>query len=356
MLTFQTRQAPIGQGQKALVVSPMGTIEKRTVHQFEKQMMDYYSIGYRYVILDCAAIHSINSTGLQVLLKLVETFQNAGGILLLIQVLPQISKFFDMLGFSPIFTTFTKDEEAVQYLLEQISQGEPVEGEGAFEKPARPLPPPQPPPRPLPQSPHQQSAPQGATTRSYNNPKSPDKSEPKTFSPAKAEVLYYRKMYTRDLSPLKVKIIPERRTGESSSVQIFPYFPGSLVVPDSRIMSLSEEGEATFWITPLVNKKFQASLEFWLEDKVSRVTLKTRSGNQRWSKLFVLFAIAIPILCRLSSVQEIVEGLFFLLPVAIPQDAEGFIVGAALLIIGFLLYLFKRPHRGKSLVHPLEFP
>jgi anti-anti-sigma factor len=235
MLNFQTRQIPLNYGQMAMLVSPEGAIEKRTVQQFEKQLTDYYSVGYRYLILDCAGIHSINSTGLQVLLMLVETFQKDGGILLLIQVLQQISRFFDMLGFSPIFTSFTREDEAVQYLQDQLRQ---ICGD------APPGSMPHAPAAPAPQnfvasgnpggnpsgnpggnpSGNPGSNPSGnpggnasvprafQPTVAYNAQQSPQS----LFSPILETIVQpYRRMYSFGIHPLRVRLIPSKRSGDS---------------------------------------------------------------------------------------------------------------------------------------------
>ena len=77
MLSFQTRQEQLVFDQVAMIVAVTGSVEKKTTRQLEKQLQDYYNIGYRFIILDCAGIKFIESSQRKELLD-EQAFQNLG--------------------------------------------------------------------------------------------------------------------------------------------------------------------------------------------------------------------------------------------------------------------------------------
>ena len=122
MLSFQTEQEELTYGQVALIVHPSGAIDdKLTVRQLRKQLQDYFNVGFRFLIMDCNDIDTINSDGLQVLSDMVDTYHEGGGIFLLIKVLRQITGYFEGLDYSPVFTSFLTKEDASAFLIDSSS-------------------------------------------------------------------------------------------------------------------------------------------------------------------------------------------------------------------------------------------
>jgi anti-sigma B factor antagonist len=401
MLSFQTRQEPLIYGQSALLVSPNGDIDDRSVHQFEQQLQDYFNVGYRFLVLNCAAIRSVNSTGLEVLLKMIETFQEAGGIFLLmqVQVLPQISKFFDMLGFSPIFTSFTNKQEASSYLITQIKAAFEASGE-AGEKtsntsapatlslPKSNPPPdtrnimtPQHPPTPVSAStgittptvaanpvtsspaPIQAAATNAAPLHISPVAASADsraagfKKEPKlerrilgsvTFD---TQVVYYRRMYPFGVYPLTVSAHPTTKGGQNT-IQITPHFPGCLVVPPLRIFQMQDKAEAKFWVTPLACKPVEGWVEFGKgEDGGCYFTLPCKIGKQTVAKWLALFAVVMAGLLQWPGFPwpHVVQYLRDLVAPYAPPEYMSVCVGSVLLFISAVACFINLPSKTKAL-------
>lgn len=379
MLTFQTRQEPLVYDQVALIASPNGDIDDRSVHQFHKQLQDYYDVGYRWVILNCAGIQLINSAGLEILLKMVETYQQGGGFLLLTQTLPQISKFFDKLGYSPIFSSFSNKEEAIAFLTKQLKEALEAEGGGKEEKeltnrqqggvPKTAINSATPPisaPQPIFTQMSSQSLPfdthpGGQTPSPIMQQKR--EAEPKTFQPPSVvdiQILYYRRMYPSDVFPLKVQIEPSQQgaKGEEMLLNVIPYFPGCLVTPSYRTAYLQENQEIVFWITPLVAKKIEGWVEFWKgEESACYFILPCKIKKQRLAKILFLMGLAAFALMEWGgvSVQPVVSIVRNALVSFVPGRYINLLGGGIFWLLAFMAYLANRPRQSRKVLPKVTF-
>lgn len=398
MLSFQTRQEPLVYGQSALVAAPNGDIDDRTVRQFEQQLQDYFNVGYRFVILNCAGIRSINSTGLEVLLKMIETFQEAGGIFLLmqVQVLPQISKFFDMLGFSPIFTSFTNKQEAVSYLITQIKAAFEASGEAgekaasipptlSMPKPGAagdgknintpphptapavslqnpstppaamaPVVPPQPVSSPMVSAPipaSSQGQPHMAPVASSFDRAAAFKKEPKIEKRTiggltlDVTVTYYRRMYPAGVYPCTVAMQSANK-GSHANVHVTPHFPGCLVVPPHRTVHLQDKTDAVFWITPLARQAVEGWIELGKgEEASSHFPLPCKIVRQTLAKWLALLAVVVAGLLRWPGLvwPEFMIELREHVAAFAPAELLWLYVGGIFLLLAAIVCIFKLP-------------
>jgi len=262
-------QEPLSYQQIALVVTVQGNVDKLAVRQFERQFQDYFNVGYYFIIFDCSGLKYISSSGLQVLLKTVEMYHKAGGIFLFIKVLSQIGKFFDILGFTPIFTSFSTKEEAITYLEEQLQKS-------ITEEQKKELAAAQPPAEEatkaastteLPSSSQQQMRPP-ATPLAINRGK-PVTPKPLATSGKHAglelglDVQTPKRMKKNKLYPILLYISKIQGHRDPPILNVVPYFPGCLVVPEYRAIYLATGQQTTFWITPLVKQDIPGWLEIW---------------------------------------------------------------------------------------------
>ena len=380
MLSFQTQQEPLMHDQVALIVSPSGDIDDRTAKQFEQQLQDYLKVGYRFVILNCAGLRSINSSGLEILLKMVETYHHeAGGIFLLmqVQVLPQISKFFDMLGFSPIFTSFTNKQEAVNYLAAQIKNAFESEQEDGRPKngitsnfpaavPARKDIP------TLPAVPPSQTP--VANVDKASAPAAPVKSNPNPFEnnahaafsrepklekrlltsdlPLEIEIQYYKRMLPLANFHMAVAIQSSNQSfSGGSTVNVAPHFPGCLVVPPSRTVDLRKEVKLNFWVTPLTTRKIEGWLELGVEkdkDTGHSLPLPVKVTNYLGAKLLLLLAVISLILWQWTPplLQDAMDKFALILAQFVRGDVRLLVCGL-LVVMSLLAYLICRPRKTK---------
>jgi anti-anti-sigma factor len=408
MLTFPTRQESLIYGQVALIVSPTGEIDDRSVRQFEQQLQDYFNVGYRFLVLNCSGLQAINSTGLEIILKMIETYQEAGGIFLLIQVqaLPQISKFFDMLGFSPIFTSFTSKEEALGYLSSQTKAAFEAEG-GKDTKslpgqtvssqagkpmsspdgkvtptasymspqpmPAIPVPTTVPAAPPAPATPP--ATPPISNVLSDSQKKSP-KVERRTLTggtdvSVQLQIRYYPRMSPLHVFPLTVTIQPSSKATTPQACNIVTYFPGCVVVPESKSVNLQDRQDATFWVTPLACQKIQGWLEFFRgEESVCTRTFACHLVKARMARLFFFLALVSIVVwlwspAFLQNFQNLIGRLQAIVGQILPENIQQIVfgdnlalwVGGLFLLLAVACYWIRRPYKttvNEEVVIPLR--
>lgn len=356
MLSFQSQPEDLIHGYKAMIVSPNGEINSRSVRQFEKQLQDYYNVGYRFIVINCAHISSLSSEGLTMMMNMVETYQKAGGILLMIRALPQISRFFDIEGYSPIFTSLTSEQEAMQYLNNQLQQAF-ESGNVAAATPPTPqtsVAPPQltaqPPAQQLtvnyPQP--QPSAESGNTSRKYNVTR-------QVLPMVDVEVHYHKKMYCRRVFPLIITVTVPEKQHSSQTILVTPVFPGCLAVPSSRAVAIREQ-KTTFWVTPLIAQKMKGSIEFSREDKINQVELPFKITRQHWSKLLLLSGVAVLLLLKWNPPQasSAIEQLSRCLGRQFPGIYLGIAAAASLLLLALTAFLLNRPRTAKPVLTRLN--
>lgn len=88
--------------QTIVVIS--GRIDTTNVQEFDKKLKPVFEQKPARLVLDCAQLEYISSSGLRVFLILQKTVMAYNGSLVLRAMRPEIKEVFDMTGFSSIFT------------------------------------------------------------------------------------------------------------------------------------------------------------------------------------------------------------------------------------------------------------
>ena len=122
----------------------MGAIDGTTVRQFEDKLIGFFNQGVKNLILIFSEVKYINSTGMGLLVKLADKFQEGGGDIKLVGVPEKVIALFDMLGLLSLFKIYETEEDAIESI-------EKTPGGGVEEPAAPPIAPPPPAPAPVPQ-------------------------------------------------------------------------------------------------------------------------------------------------------------------------------------------------------------
>lgn len=381
MLTFQTQQEPIENDLVALLVCVNGSFDRVSVKHFEKQFEDYLKIGYKFVILDCSGIKFVNSSGLQLMLKIVEEYREQGGIFLFLSVLPQISKFFDMLGFTPIMTSFTTKEESLQYLKDQIkrhgltdkksetSSLPKVSANPSSKKVmGNPLSQPQQPSstqRPYSSTrkitssnPYENPKPQPNLPVAASNPVPPITKKMPVLVATNLEVdfslEYYKKMMPWRVFPvnLQFKEIKNNRA-KDQTLYIVPYFPGCTVVPPYRSMLAKEGNQCTFWVTPQTSQKIKPWIEIGRPQETAQTfDLQVKMGSYSFAKMLFFLAFLVLGMQYITTWFSEPRLLNFLSAIPldlIPWEYLGHILAGFVFFLGCVFYGKNIPCKAKAL-------
>lgn len=110
---MEIRQEKKGQ---VLVVGPVGHLDTRTSHDFEKKIVELLGSGERRFIIDLAQLEYVSSAGLRVLLLLAKKLDAMEGELVVSGMNAQVREVFDVAGFTGIFTILATEAEALAKL------------------------------------------------------------------------------------------------------------------------------------------------------------------------------------------------------------------------------------------------
>lgn len=133
-LLFQSKQEKLPDGSPIIITKILGAIDGTTVRQFEDKLIGFFNQGVKNLILIFSDVKYINSTGMGLLVKLADKFQEGGGDIKLVGVPEKVIALFDMLGLLSLFKIYENEEDAV----DSITQS----GGAKNTPPAPPVPPP----------------------------------------------------------------------------------------------------------------------------------------------------------------------------------------------------------------------
>lgn len=177
-LLFQSKQEKLADGSLIIITKILGAIDGTTVRQFEDKLIGFFNQGVKNLILIFSDVKYINSTGMGLLVKLADKFQEGGGDIKLVGVPEKVIALFDMLGLLSLFKIYDTEEDAI----ESIGTGGGGGGSQAAQKNAPPPPPPPPaskgvppppPPVPAPVPPPHAAHPPAAAPRQQAPPPPP---------------------------------------------------------------------------------------------------------------------------------------------------------------------------------------
>ncbi|HEY5511115.1 MAG TPA: STAS domain-containing protein [Prolixibacteraceae bacterium] len=96
------------------LVSVVGRVDTTNANEFEKSMMGVVEGGSTKIVLDCAGLDYISSSGLRVFLIVQKKMMAIKGKFALCCLQPEIQEIFDISGFSSIFSIFSDQDAAIK--------------------------------------------------------------------------------------------------------------------------------------------------------------------------------------------------------------------------------------------------
>jgi len=102
------------------VMYPNGYINAHTVQDFEKVIQTILEEKQFRILINCQGMEYINSSGLGVLMGVIEEIQENQGFLYLSNMNETVFNIFDTLGFTHLFRVFDDEGQA----LEEIKRSE----------------------------------------------------------------------------------------------------------------------------------------------------------------------------------------------------------------------------------------
>jgi anti-anti-sigma factor len=88
------------------IVTVAGRIDTTNSIEFEKPLLEMIDSGCKKIILDCAGLNYISSSGLRVFLVIQKRMNSEQGKFRLSNLQPGIREIFDISGFSAIFDVY----------------------------------------------------------------------------------------------------------------------------------------------------------------------------------------------------------------------------------------------------------
>lgn len=111
---FRIKNLKAADGTKATLAEVAGSIDATSIVSFQNVMDKLVEKGVRNLILDCANVKYINSTGLGTLLKYVDTFESMDGHIAFTRVPSKVMLVMEMLGFNALFTIVPDEAAALR--------------------------------------------------------------------------------------------------------------------------------------------------------------------------------------------------------------------------------------------------
>jgi len=94
------------------VMYPSGYINAHTVQNFEKVIQTILEENQFRILINCKGMEYINSSGLGVLMGVIEEIQENQGFLYLSDMNETVFNIFDTLGFTHLFKVFENENQA----------------------------------------------------------------------------------------------------------------------------------------------------------------------------------------------------------------------------------------------------
>jgi anti-sigma B factor antagonist len=95
------------------IISIGGRLDAYAANDVERKLDSLVTAGHVYLVVDLSRLEYISSSGLRVLLGAIKRVKKEQGDIRLACLQPSVKEVFDMAGFTQLFCTFGKEEEAV---------------------------------------------------------------------------------------------------------------------------------------------------------------------------------------------------------------------------------------------------
>ncbi len=109
-------------------VSPVGSIDTGTSMILEKEIDSLLKKKPKAIVLDMQEVEFMSSAGVRVVFKTKRCIEEAGGVLTIVNLKPQIKKVFDIINALPSLQVFESIEELDKYLADMqkksVEEGE----------------------------------------------------------------------------------------------------------------------------------------------------------------------------------------------------------------------------------------
>jgi anti-sigma B factor antagonist len=105
-----------------LVVSVEGFLDAHTASKFEQMLAQAIAQKRYRIVVQCAGLTYISSTGLGVFMAFIDTVRDAGGDIKLACVTPKVYKVFDLLGFPKLLEFYGTVDEALPRFASSASR------------------------------------------------------------------------------------------------------------------------------------------------------------------------------------------------------------------------------------------
>ena len=124
MIEFQNRHIKLPDGSPVIVCRIKGSIDGATLQQFEEKLLGFLQQGVKHLIVVFSQVRYINSTGMGVLVKLADKFQESGGAINLVDVPDKMVALFNMLGLLALINLSKSEEEALTNFQKGINSAQ----------------------------------------------------------------------------------------------------------------------------------------------------------------------------------------------------------------------------------------
>ncbi len=113
-IEFRLKNIRSADGVTATLAEMTGSIDATTVESFSSVMDKLLEKDVKRLVLDCAGIKYINSTGLGILLKYVDAYSERGGGIVFTRVPQKVMLVMEMLGFNALFNIVSDEAIALK--------------------------------------------------------------------------------------------------------------------------------------------------------------------------------------------------------------------------------------------------
>ena len=124
-LQVNSRPLNLPEGANGVIAKLAGSIDASTVPQFEEQIEKFLKDGVKFLLLDCAEIGYINSTGMGLIIKLVDKYRSRDGDMKLISVPPKVVTLFKMLGLEALVDLHPNEQAATAAVVKSLAPASP---------------------------------------------------------------------------------------------------------------------------------------------------------------------------------------------------------------------------------------
>lgn len=100
--------------EKAVVIEIEGRLDTTNYNQLEKKILEFIDANEINILIDCAKMDYVSSSGLRIFLMALKKITALKGKFLLCGLQENIAEIFEISGFTSIFQIFANQEKALE--------------------------------------------------------------------------------------------------------------------------------------------------------------------------------------------------------------------------------------------------